>query len=57
MRRRRMWKQMYLEGRERLAVAEPGCFFGHVEGDRVTGESGMKMSGPYEYVAPGLLDG
>ena len=40
------------EGGKGTAVAESGHLFRHRKTRRLTGESGVKMTGPYEYVAP-----
>ena len=45
-------EQMYLKVEKEIALAESGGFFRHRQSRTVTGESGVKMTGPYEYVAP-----
>jgi len=47
-------EQMYLDIEKAVAVAEPGRVLGHGQADHGSRETAArKMSGPYEYVAPG----
>jgi exo-1,4-beta-D-glucosaminidase len=45
-------EQMYLEVEKRLRFPNPIVSSATARSTSVTGESGMKMTGPYEYVAP-----
>ena len=45
-------EQMYLDIEKHLLWPNPGGFLRHRQKHQVTGDSGVKMSGPYEYIAP-----